>query len=122
MKRKIMISCIVFILCTLTIKFVYADDAKYTNESTNYKVIIEDDANLLTDIEENALLDEMKPLTEYGNIIFKSINRNTSNSTKKYAENYYYNNFGNNNGTMFLIDMYKREIYIYVLEVQIIKK
>lgn len=74
-------------------------------------VIIEDDADLLTPEEEEKLANDMAPLTEYGYIIFKSINTNDTR-TDIYAKNYYYNKYGNDNGTMFLIDMANREIYI----------
>ena len=88
---------------------------KYEKESVNSstidKVILEDDADLLTTEDEAKLIDAMTPLTEYGYIVFKTINSNDL-STKAYAENYYYKNFGNQSGTMFLIDMANRNIYI----------
>ena len=77
-----------------------------------YSIVLEDDANLLSEEELEKLKEVMVPLTEYGNIIFKTINDNSYGSTSSFAENYYYDRFGNNNGTMFLIDMYYRNIYI----------
>ncbi len=76
-----------------------------------YYLVIEDDANLLTESQISLLINDMKPLTEYGHVIFKTINYNDT-TTEKYANNYYYSNFGNENGSMFLIDMYRRYIYI----------
>lgn len=73
---------------------------------------IEDDADLLTPEEEKKLVKVMSPLTEYGYIIFKSIASNDYMSTSEFANNYYYKNFGNDSGTMFLIDMDNRQIYI----------
>ena len=80
-------------------------------EKTTNKLIIEDDANLLSEEEEKRLEDVMSPLTEYGYIVFKSIDDNDL-SVEAYAANYYYNHFGNESGTMFLIDMDNRKIYI----------
>ena len=74
-------------------------------------VVIEDDAGLLTEEESQKLLDVMTPLTEYGHIIFKTINSNDT-STENYAHNYYYEHFGNESGTMLIIDMANRYIYI----------
>ena len=83
------------------------------NESfSKYKLVIEDDANLLSEEEKIKLMDDMTPLTEYGHIIFKSINTNPYGNTYKYGKNYYYNNFQNENGTLLLIDMSQREVYI----------
>lgn len=85
----------------------------YENSDTGYKVIIEDDADLLSYTEEQSLADSMEKLTEYGNIAFKSINRNSYGSTPRYAERYYHETFGKESGTVFLIDMSQRKIYIF---------
>lgn len=91
----------------------FYNDLSYSNTDTSYKALIEDDANLLDEQEKKDLLEEIKPLTQYGNIIFKSINDNPSYSTKRYAENYYHENFNTESGTVFLIDMDNRYIYIF---------
>ncbi|MBR6948811.1 MAG: TPM domain-containing protein [Bacilli bacterium] len=79
-----------------------------------YKIVIEDDADILTDDEEKQLLKDMRPLSEYGNIAFKSISSNDT-STDNFARNYYHNIFGHgvSNGSLFLVDMDNREIYIF---------
>ena len=81
-------------------------------KTSNYKIVIEDDANLLSEEEKNKLMDDMMPLTEYGHAIFKSINKNDYSSTYEYGKNYYYDNFKNENGTLLLIDMDLRYVYI----------
>ncbi len=48
------------------------DLAQYTNSDTGFRVIISDDADLLTDDEEQKLIKDMAPNTEYGNVIFWS--------------------------------------------------
>jgi len=92
---------------------VNAISIDYENPNTNYELVIEDDAELLTENQINILKDEMMPLTNYGNIIFKSINENNYYSTSNYASNYYHSNYGKQSGTLFLIDMDNRIIYIF---------
>lgn len=92
--------------------FAIASDI-YENSDTGYKVIIEDDADLLSYTEEQSLADSMEKLTKYGNIAFKSINKNGYGSTSQYAERYYHDTFGKESGTVFIIDMHKRKIYIF---------
>ena len=89
-----------------------AEDYAYINPATNYKVVIEDDANLLSDTQIEDLKRKMIELTEYGNIMFKSINYNNT-STSTYASDYYHGRFGTASGSLFLIDMDKRQIYIF---------
>lgn len=84
----------------------------YINKETNYVAKIVDNADLLTEDEEKQLFDEMKPLTEYGNIIFLSTNAN-SNTTSGYAREYYHRYYYTESGSLFLIDMDNREIYIF---------
>ena len=84
-----------------------------TNENTKFKIIIEDDANLLSDEERIKLKEKMTPLTEYGNIAFKTIDNNPYSSVSRYAERYYHNIFNKESGSLFLIDMATRNIYIF---------
>jgi uncharacterized protein len=85
----------------------------YTNEKTGYSVIYEDDAALLTESEAEQLIEVMKPITAYGGVAFKTITKNSYSSTSSYASSYYASKFGYDSGTVFLIDMAKRNIYIH---------
>ena len=76
------------------------------------KVRLEDDADLLNPEEEAKLIDVMTPLTEYGNIVFKTINENDT-TADQFAKSYYYRNYGKDSGSILLIDMDNRMIYIY---------
>lgn len=76
----------------------------------DYSVIIEDDADLLTDEEEQNLKSRMTVLTEFGNVLFKTTNYNSGYASLKYIQNYYYNTFGNKKGLAFYIDLNKRQI------------
>ena len=84
----------------------------WSNPETGYQVIVEDDAELLSAEEAAWLALEMQEITAYGNASFKSISHNTY-STSQFAKDYYYENFHQESGTLFLIDMYNREIYIF---------
>ncbi len=103
---------LITLLTILIIPNVNALTTYHTNELTGYKVVIEDDANLLEQTEIEMLKEEMIPLAEYGNIILKTINDNYT-TAEFYAEDYYHDNYGYDSGTILLIDMDTRYIYIF---------
>ena len=84
---------------------------KYTADNGNM-VVIDDSAELLTEGERELLLENMKAVTEYGHAAFVTINENDI-SAEKYARNRYYKLFGEQSGTLFLIDMDNRMIQFY---------
>lgn len=84
----------------------------WENPETGFHVLLEDDAQLLNPEERARLAEEMQQITAYGNVAFKSISYN-SYSASYYACEFYYDTFGLSSGTLFLIDMDNREIYIY---------
>lgn len=84
----------------------------WENPQTGYCVILEDDADLLSPSETEQLSLEMQVITNYGNVIFKSIDYNPY-STSYFAEEFYHERIGKNSGSLFLIDMDNREIYIF---------
>lgn len=106
------LSCLLMSLtaCLLMGMPVHAE-VIYTNEDTGYQVCIEDDADLLSEEEEQALAGQMLGITAYGNVLFKSIDENDY-STDSFARSYYRECFGTDSGTMFLIDMDNRNIWI----------
>lgn len=89
----------------------YAKPA-YTNPDTGYQAVIEDDAELLSEEERLALTEMLEEITAYGNVAFKTIDDN-SMSTENYARSYYKDMFGTASGTLFLIDMENRIIWIH---------
>lgn len=95
-----------------TFKEISAFQQEYRNDETGYQVIIEDDANLLSEQEEETLAGIMKDITDYGNVAFKSIGYNEY-STEQYIKNYYNEMFGSKSGTVFLVDMDNRNIWIH---------
>lgn len=84
----------------------------WMNEETGYQVAVEDDADLLTDEEKALLAFDMRALTAYGNAVFKSVSYNNY-SASWFAQDCYHRLMGSESGTLFLIDMSNREIYIF---------
>lgn len=104
-------------LWTRGIAPVSADEAWYTNPETGYQVVLQDTAALLTEDQLQALGEVMKPLTAYGSAGFFTVNVNGT-STAEYAEQLYGRYLrgrggAGESGTLFLIDMDNRNIYIY---------
>ena len=83
----------------------------YTNPQTGYSIYIDDAQDLLTDSEEAALVEDMKPVTEFGNAGFVTC-ENNSQSTASYAAQRYAALFGSDSGSLLVIDMGMREFYI----------
>lgn len=108
--------CGIFLLSPLTVsangQTESTADVVYRNPDTEYVVVIEDDAGLLTEVEQAALAETMREITVYGSTAFKTISDNAS-STESYARRYYASIFSNRSGFLFLIDMDNRNIWIY---------
>ena len=86
----------------------------YQNPDTDYTATVSDDANLLSDAEKRKLLEAMKPLTEYGYIEF--VSTDTADGyydTSSYAADYYHSHYSTDSGSIFVIDMKNREIFIF---------
>lgn len=64
----------------------FAQGLCYENPDTGYQVMILDDIDLLTDDEEKRLVEDMKPITEFGHIIFWSTNIAASNAEEQAKE------------------------------------
>ena len=105
-----------FIVATLTLPKGAEPVTTYTNQMTNpdtgYTVIVEDEADLLTTLEEEDLLKEMYKLTEYTSAAFSTIDDNPT-TTSSYAQSYCHQKFGSGDGTVFVIDMDNRNIWIW---------
>lgn len=83
----------------------------YTNPATGYSVCIDDGADLLTEEEEAELASAMEPVTAFGGAAFVSTFSNPGDA-REFAEDRYYALFGNGSGTLFLIDMGNRYLYL----------
>lgn len=90
---------------------IHGDNATYRNPDTGYEIYIIDECDLLSDSEERQLLNDMKPITTYGNAAFVSVYSNTT--TILYAQDKYFDLFKNESGSIFVIDMNNRNIWIH---------
>lgn len=111
--------CCIFFLCPLTAQAAETAEMPeavqgvvYRNAETGYTVLIEDDADLLTESERAALAEQMQEITAYGSAAFKTISENGT-SAGSFAQRYYASVFSNKSGILFLIDMDNRKIWIY---------
>ena len=103
-KRKLFILFAVFCLLLFCSVSVYAE--------SKGELIIDDRENLLSDAQEELLRQKMEPITAYGGVAFVT-DRQYSRDTGDYAETLYRSYFGRNSGTLFLIDMGQRNIWIF---------
>lgn len=101
---------LLFVLAPMRVK---ADVIEYTDPETGHGLVVWDEADLLTDSEEESLADVMKPALEFGNIMFASDDVYHSDSVQYAAEAHYKEYFGYEGGTCMFIDMDWREIYIF---------
>ncbi|MCR4890732.1 MAG: TPM domain-containing protein [Lachnospiraceae bacterium] len=89
----------------------YTYDPYYENPDTGYTATVFDYEDLLTDEEEEKLAEDMEGITAYGNAAFVSAYPE-GYSSREFAENNYSQYF-KESGTLFLIDMYNRKIWLY---------
>ena len=117
LKKKILL-----LLCSLFLCFaalpsqVHASDTtqsslSYTNPQTGYRAVVSDTQNLLSAKEQASLLEQMKSITAYGNTAFLSASV-TDVTTQEYARSSYRALFGSASGTIFLIDMGSKNLWI----------
>ena len=108
-------ACIVpFVTAKADDAFDYYDDPdvdKY-NPDTDYRIVIIDAADLFTDEEIKQLANEMAPITAYGHVCLITTDENGYGDTQYYAEELYDRMFGYDSGTMFVIDMDERLLWI----------
>ncbi|MBR3166113.1 MAG: TPM domain-containing protein, partial [Lachnospiraceae bacterium] len=100
------------ISASLLVQFLHPYTVQAGQQEPQYNIYIEDYEDLLTEEEETNLYYKMAEVTPYGNAVFVSCNQ-TDTSALDYAKNLYYSNFGNDSGTILLIDMGTREIALY---------
>ena len=82
--------------------------------SKEYQIIVDDEADLLSAEEESRLVDDMKPLSRYGTVVFWTTRQSGYNSETK-ARDYIRKNVSDSirfSSTMFLIDMGSRQLQI----------
>lgn len=93
---------------------VSAAPVTLNNEGSGYALIIDDEADFLTDSEEDSLKDLMLSVSDYCNVACVTTTSHSKYSTEDFAADYLENAFGSHpNGTIFVIDRCLNEIFLY---------
>ena len=111
LKISLCLFCLAAVMMFSALSVNAASPIKYTNSETGYKVVLIDDANLLTFIEENNLTEDMKPLTKYGNIAFWTTTEKSYNEIEQ-ARLKRKELFNFDSGCIFVINMEIRKLTI----------
>ncbi len=98
--------CLVALLAVLPLSAL----AEEAGESP-YRVVIEDQADLLTEAEEGTLREVMEKVLPYGNAAFVSVSENYT-TAERLAESKFMEFFGDVSGALLLIDMDNRYIQL----------
>lgn len=86
----------------------------YENGATGYQAYVLDKAGLLSETEEELLLEDMIPITDWGNAFFCTSTESRGSSARDLAATLYEETFGYGaSGTIFFIDMGRRQLEIH---------
>ena len=110
--RRIALMLILALLLALPAGAAAETRVKGLNEK--YEILIDDAANLLSDSEEQRLVDSMKPLSQYGTVVFWTT-RSGFGGTESMARSYLSDHVSTDirfSCAMFLIDMSHRQLWI----------
>ena len=107
-RKRFLVSllCLLVLLTVLPLSAFAAE----AGEST-YRVVIDDEADLLTDAEEEQLRSVMEKVLPYGNAAFVSVDHN-STTAERLAESKFLEFFGDTSGALLIIDMDNRYIQL----------
>ncbi len=85
----------------------------YDVEGKEYRIYFNDELDYLTKSQEDQLLEQMIPVTDYGNAAFMIGNLSDSDFVQATGD-YYHEIFGNgSSGTIFMIDMTHRQLILF---------
>ena len=98
--------CLLVLLAVLPLPALAAEEGV-----SGYRLVIDDEADLLTDNEELLLQQTMEKVLPYGNVAFVSVNENYT-TTERLAESKFMEFFGDTSGVLFIIDMENRYIQL----------
>ena len=105
------------LMAVLVITFMLAPATQLRAETFKtiggYDIRVIDNADLFTEDEELQLFNRMSGLAKYGNIILLTESTVNTSNTGAYAKQWYNSRYGRASGTVFLIDMQNRYLYIF---------
>lgn len=85
----------------------------YQNEENGNYILVDDEANLLTQEQKDQLYYDMYDITDYGHVGFVTITADYYSTVEEFAKYYYQSLFDHDSGIIFLIDMDKRKVCIF---------
>lgn len=86
-------------------------ETEYVNPENGNEVYLDDSAELLSEEEERLLISEMSRITDYGNCML--VTAYQYDDTDDFARDTYRARYGRDAGTILVIDMFNRIIYIH---------
>lgn len=89
-----------------------AGERYYSVADSQYMIYFNDEEDLIDDSQESDLILTMAPITQYGNAAFMTT-RIGSSYYEEATKDIYHGLFGNESGTIFLIDMNNRQLIIF---------
>ncbi len=104
MSRKARILIIISFICLMLAPL-------RISAASSYRLVIDDREDLLSASEENMLQIKMEKIRQYGNVGFVTVSQFSSTDT--YTKNLYRDLFGRESGMLFVIDMGRRNIWIF---------
>ena len=111
--KKLVIAALAVMLIPIVIDLVMPEtEFNSSVAAPEDLIVIMDSADLLTEEEEKELYSHMLPVTAYGGAAFYTNDSHVS-SAQDFAREKYRENFGRKSGTIFVIDMYNRYLYIF---------
>ncbi|MCF0146634.1 MAG: TPM domain-containing protein [Eubacterium sp.] len=99
------------VILTVGLSSVSAGEIVWESTETGYRIIINDEAGLLSDEEIDKLADDMAPILAYGNAAFVTTAENYL-TPQEYSETLSYGYFMNDSSVLFLIDMDNRMLIL----------
>lgn len=83
---------------------------KAMDTTPQYSYLILDGQDLLSDAQEQEVMEYIYPILQYGNVIFQSTMLDKGDDYEGFCEDTYYDYFGNEPGIIFQIDMGNRKL------------
>ena len=85
----------------------------YGNDNSGYQILIDDEADLFTEDEEEQLIPYMAKSSDGGYVMLVTTDYNNFGNAESYAGNYYRSLIPEKSGVLFLIDMDTRKLLFY---------
>jgi uncharacterized protein len=112
--RKLIYFSFALIIIFANTNIIQAKVITDTNDETGYQLVLDDQAGYFSDSEITDLRNQMKEITAYCNVAVVTTESHNSYSTESFAADYYDSVFGSySSGTIFVIDRYLNEIFLY---------